>query len=131
VTSNFALQIARIEAGKQDPVMKVGNLEAKRDFTDVRDTVRAYWLAIEHGEPGEVYNVASGKAWKISEVLDLLLAHTSVDINVEEDPDRLRPSDVPLLLGDNSRLREATGWEPEIPFEQTTKDLLDYWRERV
>jgi GDP-4-dehydro-6-deoxy-D-mannose reductase len=131
VTSNFALQIARIEAGKQEPVIKVGNLEAQRDFTDVRDTVRAYWLAIERGEPGEVYNVASGKAWRISEVLDLLLANSSVDIRVEEDPDRLRPSDVPLLLGDSSRLREATGWQPEIPFEQTTKDLLDFWRARV
>jgi GDP-4-dehydro-6-deoxy-D-mannose reductase len=131
VTSNFALQIARIEAGKQEPVIKVGNLEAQRDFTDVRDTVRAYWLAIERGEPGEVYNVASGKAWRISEVLDLLLSHSSVEIRVEEDPDRLRPSDVPLLLGDSSRLQKATGWQPEIPFEQTTRDLLDFWRARV
>ena len=131
VTSNFALQIANIEAGKQEPIIKVGNLEAQRDFTDVRDTVRAYWLSLEHGEPGEVYNIASGKAWRIREVLDLLLGHSSVEIQVQEDPERLRPSDVPLLLGDNSRLRKATGWQPEIPFEQTTKDLLDYWRERV
>jgi GDP-4-dehydro-6-deoxy-D-mannose reductase len=131
VTSNFALQIALIEAGKQEPIIMVGNLEAQRDFTDVRDTVRAYWLTLEHGEPGEVYNIASGKAWRIREVLDLLLSHSSVEIEVQEDPERLRPSDVPLLLGDNSRMREATGWQPEIPFEQTTKDLLDYWRERV
>jgi GDP-4-dehydro-6-deoxy-D-mannose reductase len=131
VTSNFALQIALIEAGKQEPIIMVGNLEARRDFTDVRDTVRAYWLTLEHGEPGEVYNIASGKAWRIREVLDLLLGHSSVEIQVQEDPERLRPSDVPLLLGDNSRMRKVTGWEPEIPFEQTTKDLLDYWRERV
>ncbi len=131
VTSNFALQIARVEAGKQEPIIKVGNLEAQRDFTDVRDTVRAYWLTLEHGEPGEVYNIASGKAWRIREVLDLLLSHSSVEIQVQEDPERLRPSDVPLLLGDNSRMRAATGWQPEISFEQTTKDLLDYWRERV
>jgi GDP-4-dehydro-6-deoxy-D-mannose reductase len=131
VTSNFALQIALIEAGKQEPVIMVGNLDAKRDFTDVRDTVRAYWLTLEHGEPGEVYNIASGKAWRIGEVLDMLLSHSSVEIEVQEDPERLRPSDVPLLLGDNSRLREATRWKPEIPFEQTTRDLLDYWRERV
>ena len=131
VTSNFAKQIAEIEAGARDPVMFVGDLTPERDFTDVRDIVRAYWLCLEHCEPGEVYNVASGKAYRIQEVLDILLSHSDADIEVREDPARLRPSDVPLLLGDNTKFREATRWEPQIPFEQTARDLLEYWRERV
>ena len=131
VTSNFAKQIVDIEAGLREPVMYVGDLTPERDFTDVRDIVRAYWLCLEHCTPGEVYNVASGKAYRIQEVLDILLSHSDVDIEVRQDPTRLRPSDVPLLLGDNSRFVDATGWQPEIPFEQTAKDLLDYWRERV
>lgn len=131
VTSNFAKQIAGIEAGLREPVMHVGDLTPERDFTDVRDIVRAYWLCLEHCEPGEVYNIASGKAYRIQQVLDMLLAHSDVDIEVRQDPARLRPSDVPLLLGDNSKFYKATGWKPEIPFEQTAADLLDYWRERV
>jgi GDP-4-dehydro-6-deoxy-D-mannose reductase len=131
VTSNFAKQIAEIEAGIREPVIHVGDLTPERDFTDVRDVVRAYWLSLERCTPGEVYNVASGKAYRIREVLDLLLAHSGRDIEVREDPERLRPSDVPLLLGDPTKFREASGWKPEIPFERTTADLLDYWRERV
>ena len=131
VTSNFAKQVARIEACKQEPVIHVGNLNAQRDFTDVRDIVRAYWLSLESGEPGAVYNVASGRAWRISEVLEMLLDHTELEIEVREDPARLRPSDVELLLGDASRFQEATGWAPQIPFETTIVDLLDYWRPRV
>lgn len=131
VTSNFARQIVRIEAGQCEPVIRVGNLEAKRDFTDVRDVVRAYWLALEKGAPGDVYNICSGTAWRIREVLDLLLAQSEVEIDVQQDPDRLRPSDVELLLGDGRRFHDATGWRPEIAFEQTARDLLDYWRERV
>lgn len=131
VTSNFAQQIARIEAGLQDPVIRVGNLEAERDFLDVRDVVRAYWVSLERCEFGEVYNIASGVAWRIRAILDLLLAQTDREIDVEEDPARLRPSDVELLVGDGSRFHEATGWEPRIPFERTVRDLLDYWRERV
>jgi len=131
VSSNFAKQIAEIEKGLKKPVLKVGNLEAKRDFTDVRDVVRAYWLVLEKGEPGEVYNIASGKAMKIKELLDTLLKMTDVKIKVEQDPARMRPSDVPILLGDSSKLRERTGWKPEISFEKTLKDTLDYWRERV
>jgi GDP-4-dehydro-6-deoxy-D-mannose reductase len=131
VTSNFAKQIAEIEAGRREPVMKVGNLEAKRDFTDVRDTVRAYHISLEKGVPGEIYNICSGKAWSIQEMLDLLLSMSTIKVEVEQDPARMRPSDVELLLGDNTKLREATGWEPTIPFEQTMKDLLDYWRARV
>ena len=131
VTSNFAKQIAEIEAGQRPPVIHVGDLNPKRDFTDVRDIVRAYWLSLEHCSLGEVYNVASGKAYRIKEVLKILLDNSEQDIEVVEDPERLRPSDVPLLLGDNSRFCKATGWSPEIPFEQTAKDLLDYWRERT
>ena len=131
VTSNFAKQIAEIEAGQRPPVIHVGDLNPKRDFTDVRDIVRAYWLSLEHCSLGEVYNVASGKAYRIKEVLKILLDNSGQDIEVVEAPERLRPSDVPLLLGDNSRFCKATGWIPEIPFEQTAKDLLDYWRERT
>jgi GDP-4-dehydro-6-deoxy-D-mannose reductase len=130
VASDFAKQIADIEKGRKPPVVQVGNLDAKRDFSDVRDIVRAYWLALEHGEPGEVYNIATGRAWTIREVLDLLLAMTQVKIEVRPDPSRLRPSDVPLLLGDATKFVKATGWQPTIPFEQTLKDMLDYWRAR-
>jgi GDP-4-dehydro-6-deoxy-D-mannose reductase len=131
VTSNFAKQVAEIEAGKREPVMMVGNLEARRDFTDVRDTVRAYHISLEKCTPGEVYNICSGRAWSIREMLDLLLDMASIKVEVRQDPARMRPSDVELLIGDNTRLREATGWEPTIPFEQTMRDLLDYWRARV
>jgi len=128
VASDFAKQIADIEKGAREPVIHVGNLEARRDFTDVRDMVRAYWLALEKGVPGEVYNLASGKAWRIRDVLDLLLGMTKVKIEVRTDPTRLRPSDVPVLLGDTSRFHAATGWQTTIPFERTLADMLDYWR---
>jgi len=131
VTSNFAKQIASIEKGRQEPVVRVGNLEAERDFSDVRDIVRGYWLALTRGEPGEVYNLASGRAVPIRFVLDTLLAQAKVQIRVEQDPARLRPSDVPRLLGDYSKFRERTGWEPQIPLEQTLTDLLNDWRERL
>jgi GDP-4-dehydro-6-deoxy-D-mannose reductase len=130
VASDFAKQIADIEKGKKAPVLSVGNLEAQRDFTDVRDMVRAYVLALEKCEPGEVYNICSGKAWTIQKVLDHLLSMTKAKIEVREDPARLRPSDVPILLGDNSRFVKATGWRPTIPFEQTLKDMLEHWRSR-
>jgi GDP-4-dehydro-6-deoxy-D-mannose reductase len=128
VISSFARQIAQIEAGKCEPVMKVGNLEAERDFMDVRDTVRAYRLVMEKGVAGTAYNVCSGKARAVSDVLDMLLEISGADITVEQDECRQRPSDIPLLLGDNSRLREQTGWEPVIPIEKTLADTLDYWR---
>ncbi|RCW50886.1 GDP-mannose 4,6-dehydratase [Paenibacillus prosopidis] len=131
VTSNFAKQIAQIEKGKQPPVVSVGNLQAQRDFTDVRDVVRAYWLVLEKGEPGECYNIASGTSWSIKEMLDKLLALSTVEIEIKEDPARLRPSDVEIWLGDYSKLHAQTGWRPEIPFDQTLSDLLNYWRERV
>jgi GDP-4-dehydro-6-deoxy-D-mannose reductase len=128
VASDFAKQISDIERGLKPPLVSVGNLEATRDFTDVRDMVRAYWLALEKCEPGEVYNLCSGRGWVIREVLDMLLGMTKAKIEVRQDPARLRPSDVPILVGDPSRFRKATGWEPTIPFEQTLRDMLDYWR---
>jgi GDP-4-dehydro-6-deoxy-D-mannose reductase len=130
VCSDFAKQIADIVKGRRPPVVRVGNLDARRDFTDVRDIVRAYWLALEKGEPGEVYNLCSGRAWTIREMLDMLLAMSKTKIKVEQDEARMRPSDVPVLLGDATRFRNRTGWEPSIPFEQTMRDLLAYWRER-
>jgi GDP-4-dehydro-6-deoxy-D-mannose reductase len=131
VTSNFARQIAEIEKGLREPVVRVGNLDALRDFTDVRDMVRAYWLALERGEPGAVYNICSGRAYRIRQVLDILLGLSPATVEVREDAERLRPSDVQILVGDCSRFHEATGWTPTIPFEVTLKDLLDYWRQRV
>lgn len=131
VTSNFARQIAEVERGLREPVIYVGNLEAKRDFTDVRDMVRAYWLALEKGEPGEVYNVGSGKTIAMSEMLDMLLKMANVKVEVRVDPERLRPSDVPILLADPTKFQALTGWTPVIPFETTLRDLLDYWRARV
>ena len=131
VTSNFAKQIASIEAELQEPVIRVGNLESVRDFTDVRDTVRAYWLAVEKGRPGEVYNIASGREITIRQLLDKLVELSRTRVEVEIDPDRLRPSDVEVLIGDASKFHADTGWEPTIPLEQTLEDLLDFWRERV
>ncbi len=132
VTSNFARQIAEIEAGLCAPVVFVGNLTARRDYTDVRDIVRGYWLLMLKGEPGEVYNLASGRAWAIQEILDFLLGESRVrPIVVKEDPARLRPSDVPVLVGDAGKAHNAVGWSPAIPFEQTLRDLLGYWRHRV
>ena len=131
VTSNFAKQIALIEAGRQAPVISVGNLDAVRDFTDVRDMVRAYWLAVQSARPGEVYNIATGNGITIRAMLDKLIALARVEVRVETDPARLRPSDVEVLIGDSSKFRGDTGWEPRIPFDQTLADLLDYWRARV
>ena len=130
VESNFAKQIVDIEKGRQEPVIRVGNLDARRDYTDVRDIVRAYRLSLEKCEPGEVYNICSGRSWVIREVLDLLLARSKVKVRVEPDPARMRPSDVQILEGDFSKFRGATGWKPEIPFERTLDDILAYWRER-
>jgi len=130
VTSNFARQVARIELGLNEPVIRVGNLDAVRDFTDVRDMVRGYWLAVTKARPGEVYNIATGDGLTIRELLDKLVAMAQVEVRVETDPDRLRPSDVEILIGDSSKFRADTGWEPQIPFEQTLRDTLDYWRQR-
>ncbi|MBU4240963.1 MAG: GDP-mannose 4,6-dehydratase [Actinobacteria bacterium] len=131
VDSNFCKQVAMIEKGRQEPVLKVGNLEARRDFTDVRDMVVGYWMALEKGEPGEVYNLGSGKDITIQRLLDMLLELTPAEIEVRQDPERMRPSDVMILLADISKFSDLTGWEAEIPFEKTLEDLLAYWRERV
>jgi GDP-4-dehydro-6-deoxy-D-mannose reductase len=129
--SSFARQIAEIEHGLRPPVIEVGNLDAVRDFSDVRDVVRAYLLLLEKGEPGEAYNVCSGRGLRIREVLDLLLASSSARVEVRVDQERLRPADVPAQVGDPSRLRAATGWEPRIPLARTLADLLSDWRGRV
>lgn len=129
--STFAKQIAEIEKGVKEPIVYVGNLDAQRDYTDVRDMVRGYYAAVQKCEPGEVYNICQGKTWTIKWVLDYLLSQSKMQIEVREDPERMRPSDVEILLGDNSKFCEKTGWKPEIPIEQTLTDLLNYWRERV
>ncbi len=131
VTSNFSKQVAEIEKGKREPVIHVGNLDAKRDFTDVRDMVRAYWLAAEKGEPGDVYNLGTGTAISMHRLLEMLTALSRTKFRIQVDPDRLRPSDVQILQADGSKFRKLTGWVPTIPFEKTLSDLLDYWRERI
>lgn len=131
VTSAFAKQIAEIEAGLKEPIMYVGNLDASRDWTDVRDVVRAYWEAVNKCQPGEPYVIASGKFHTVRQMLDTLLSHTKIPIEVKTDPARLRPSDVLMLQGDFSKFRNATGWVPRIEFEQTMLDLLNWWRAQV
>lgn len=131
VAPDFSLQIAKIEAGMMPPVMRVGNLDAQRDFTDVRDVVRAYYLALMHGTPGQVYNIGTGEARSIRELLDTLLSLSTVPIEVQPDPKRMRPSDVPLAVCDASRLRCDTGWSPQVPFGRSLADTLDEWRRRV
>ncbi len=128
VVPSFARQIARIEAGLQEPVLKVGNLDVARDFTDVRDIVHAYYLAAVQGEAGEVYNLASGVARSVRGILETLLSLTRVPIRVEVDPSLYRPADAPVIYGSAEKFRRRTGWEPRIPFEQTLRDTLEYWR---
>jgi GDP-4-dehydro-6-deoxy-D-mannose reductase len=128
VTSSFARQIAEIERGLREPVLHVGNLASRRDITDVRDVARAYRLLLEHGRPGRPYNVCSGTAYLISDLLDALLGMSDARIRVEPDPARVRPSDNPIVLGDHARLTADAGWTPRIPIAQTLRDLLEYWR---
>ncbi len=111
--------------------LEVGNLEGRRDLTDVRDTVRAYQAIAERGVPGRIYNVCSGQAYRIGDILDALLSRSRVAIDVRRDPARYRPHDAPLVLGDRSRLTSELGWVPRIPIEQTLSDLLEYWRQAV
>lgn len=131
VAPAFATQIAKIEAGQQEPVLQVGDLTAKRDFTDVRDIVNAYHLLLLKGKPGEAYNVASGRAISIQYLLDTLLSFANINIKITVDPARLRPSNVPILEGDIRKLREATDWVPSRAIEDTLKDILDDCRQRV
>ena len=128
VVSSLARQVAEIEAGLRRPRVDVGNLDVRRDFVDVRDAARAYWLAATRGAPGEVYNVAGGRSRSIREVLEHLLTLIEAPVEVVFDPARLRPAELQVLEGDATRFREATGWRPEIAFEQTLADTLDYWR---
>ena len=131
VASSFAFQIARIERGLDPPRLAVGNLEAVRDFTDVRDVARAYWLAATRGIPGDAYNICSSRRTSIRRVLDMLLAHSEVEVEVEVGPSRLRAADIPYLVGDHSRFSETTGWHPEIALVDTLGDLLNWWRSQV
>ncbi|MBN2027608.1 MAG: GDP-mannose 4,6-dehydratase [Actinobacteria bacterium] len=131
VVSDFARQIAEAEAGSREAVMRVGNLEARRDFSDVRDLVGAYWQLVREGKPGEAYNVCSGRDHSIAEVLDLLLDLSDAPIKVEVDPARLRKSDIPVLRGDNGKMRELVGWVPDRPLEDTLRDVLDWWRDEM
>jgi GDP-4-dehydro-6-deoxy-D-mannose reductase len=131
VVSDFAKQIAEIEANKKEPVLLVGNLGAGRDFTDVRDVVKAYELALLKGDSGEVYNIGSGKSQKIADVLQTLLSLSTKKIEVKVDQNKFRAIDVPEIICDYKKFHELTGWQPEIPFSKTLQDILDFWRKNV
>lgn len=127
---SLARQITEIEKGVVEPVLRVGNLEPKRDIMDVRDTVRAYRAMMQSATPGVPYNVCSGRPVAVKDLLDLFVSHARVPIRVEQDPSRLRPNDTPLILGDHTKLTDDTGWTAVIPLDQTVEDLLAYWRGR-
>lgn len=129
VVGDFTSQVVKIEKGLQEPVIKVGNLSAKRDFTDVRDVVEAYCLLIEKGRSGETYNIGTGHALEIREILDKIIKISGQNIDVEVDENKLRPIDVPIIEPDITKIKEATGWTPSIPLDQTIADMLEYWRE--
>jgi GDP-4-dehydro-6-deoxy-D-mannose reductase len=131
VCSDWARQIARIEENLSQPVIRVGNIEVKRDFSDVRDVVQAYFLLLKKGKRGEVYNVCSEKAVSLKEILDILLSNSSPGIAVEADPRKFRKADISLLVGNSQKIRKDTGWKPEIPLEKTLLDLLEYWRKKT
>lgn len=131
VVPSFARQIAEIEKGKQEKIIRVGNLSSRRDFTDVRDMMDAYLLAVENGKIGDVYNLGSGISHQIREILDMLLSLSNEKIDVEIDPSKFRPRDEPELRCDRSKFSRETGWEPRIEIEKTLKDTLDYWRNIV
>jgi len=128
VTSAFARQVAEIEAGGREPVLSVGNLDSFRDITDVRDTVRAYRLLASHGRPDRPYNVCSGRAYRVGDLLEILLGRARATVRVAPDPARMRPHDNPRVVGNPNRIAADTGWRAEIPIERTLTDLLDYWR---
>ena len=128
VTSYYAKRIAEILKGKREPVLKLGNMEAERDFSDVRDIVRALWLLVNKCNSGEVYNICSGIPRKVMFVVDYLLELAELGVELVEDPKLLRPSDVPRLQGNCDKFKELTGWNPTIPLKKTLQDLLDYWR---
>jgi GDP-4-dehydro-6-deoxy-D-mannose reductase len=125
--SSFAKQIAEAALGRREPVISVGNLDAVRDFGDVRDVVRAYWALLDQGEPGEVYNVCTGRGVAVRDVLARIIQVSGIEVTVKVDPDRLRPSDLPVLLGDPAKLQRATGWRPSTSLDTTLSDLLADW----
>jgi GDP-4-dehydro-6-deoxy-D-mannose reductase len=131
VAPDFASQIAEIEAGLHPPEVSVGALDVSRDLSDVRDIVRGYYLALTQGERGEVYNLGSEREHTTRALLQALISLTKLDVRIVQDPERLRPSDVPRVVADCRKLRARTGWRAEIPFEQSLRDLLDYWRGQV
>ena len=120
-----------IEVGRQRPILHVGNIDVVRDFTDVRDTVKAYWLALKQCDDGEVYNICSGQGRKISDILDILRDLSEVKFEVKKDQTKIRPSDLPVMIGDGSKFHKKTGWKPQISLEESMRDLLNYWRENV
>lgn len=130
VVADFCKQVAEIEKGLKEPVIYVGNLSAKRDFTDVRDVVRAYGDLVQNGKRGETYNVGTGHAIEIQEILDRIIDISGTDIKVEVDPERLRPVDVPIIEPDIHKINECTGWKPEIKLDQTLQETLEYWRNK-
>lgn len=131
VLSDWAFQVAKMELGLAPPILKVGNLKVKRDYTDVRDVVRAYIGVIEKGEPGKPYNVCSGVGYELSELLEKYRTLAEKDIEVFKDQSRLRPVDIPILTGSNNRIKSDTGWEPEIEIDETLIDSLKYWRDKL
>lgn len=131
VVSDFCKQIAEIEKGIKEPIMYVGNLTAQRDFTNVRDVVHAYGLLAEYGKKGETYNVGFGNAVSIQHILDTALSYSKVDIKVQQDSNKMRPSDVPIIVADTSKIREHTGWQPSISLNDTIQEVLNYWRNNV
>ena len=131
VTSDFAKQIAEAEAGLREPVLRVGELNTRRDFSAVQDIVRGYYLALVQGEPGEVYNLAAERSYSIREVLQRLMALSTIRLRLEVDEARLRPVDTPEIVGDCGKFRARTGWQAQIPLEQSLQDILEYWRMQV
>lgn len=129
--SNFARQIVEIQLGKQNPELRVGDIDVTRDFTDVRDVVKAYGLLLENGKNGEAYNVCSGKERSVRSLLLQLMKIAGVDARIEQDKERLRPSEQRRVFGSFEKLRKDTGWQLTIPIEQTLKDILDDWRKKI
>ena len=130
VASNFAKQVAEMEKGKRPAVLSVGNLEAVRDFTDVRDIARAYWLCLEKGEVGEVYNICTGTGRKINDIAEFYLRQSRVKCEIQKEPQRRRSSEAAVMIGDPEKFKRRTGWAPAVPFEQALTDVLNYWREK-
>lgn len=131
VTSDFASQLVKIEQGKCDPILSVGNLSAKRDFTDVRDIVKAYRLLLENGKSGQIYNVGSGKAISIEDMLEILMKNCNADIKVCIDKNRFRAIDTPVIVCDNKKMVQITGWKQSYCLEESLKDILEYWRNKI